>query len=119
MSGKEAKKCKAGQVKHWVWDYQFHLEDGKGNVTQKPLPGWHAVAGVAGKNGRDPDDVYSKNGRRPVEGPDTGSGFRPAAREHATKNTPKAEKIYDRNKKPVYKARTDSSVWTFCLPCPK
>ena len=64
-------KCKAGEVKHWVWLYWFHLENHKGKVIQKPLLGVHTVAGVVGKTGNDPTDVYSKNGVRPVEGPGT------------------------------------------------
>jgi len=118
-NGRADEKCKSGEVKHWLWTFEFHLEDHKGKKTEGPWADFHTVAGVIDKQGNDPTDVYSKNGPRNVEGPGTGPGFKPEPKEHAKANTPKGEPIYDDKKNPVYKIRKNIEEWTFCLPCPK
>ena len=117
--GKQTDKCSKGAVKHWVWIYDYHLEDHKGNVTEKPITDFHTVAGVVDSNGNDPTDVYSKNGPRPVEGPGTGPSFKPKDKEQAKDNTSKGKLLYDKSKNPIYKIRKNMAEWIFCLPCPK
>lgn len=109
--------CAAGEVKHWFWEYDMHA-DVPGVGPGSPRRDFHTVAGVTDSHGNDPDDVYSKNGGRPVYGPGTGPSFRPPARERDTSNdryeTPSTFQGH-----PVYKVRTNMSESCACFPCPR
>lgn len=112
-----AAKCSAGQVKHWLWEYDVRLEDSSGNRTP-PSADFHTVAGVSDSGGNDPTDVYSKNGARPIYGPGTGPSFRPVAREQARENNPQEKLVTDNAGRPIYKIRENMVESCYCLACP-
>jgi hypothetical protein len=108
-------KCNPGEVKYWWWDYDLHGETTSGKTPS--FRDFHTVAGVSDRAGNDPDDVYSKNGARPVYGPGTGPGFKPPGREQATTNDSKETPMTTPDGKPVYKVRTNFSELCACHPC--
>lgn len=107
----------AGQIKHWLWEYDLHLEDSTGRRVTPDSKDFHTVAGEIDSKGADPDDVYSKNGRRPVYGPGTGPSFKPPAREQARKNEPSEAPLTDSAGQPIYKVREGFKESTFALNC--
>jgi len=111
--------CAAGEVKHWFWEYNIHAEVpglGNGPTTRD----FHTVAGVTRPSGADPDDVYSKNGGRPVYGPATGPSFQPPARERdTTSDSSETPLVYQNNPAyPIFKVRDSMSTTCACFPCP-
>ena len=109
--------CDPGEVKFWMWEYDMHLEDDQGTILSSDRPDFHIVAGrTDATTGADPTDVYSKNGHRPVYGPGTGPGFRPAARERATTNDA-SETPGTINGRPVFKVRSNMSEEISCAGC--
>ena len=120
-------KAKPGTVIHIVWYYDWYLENSQGkplkdkshpSINKQYKNDFHTVAGVVDKQGNEPNDVYSKNGMRPIEGAGTFKSFVPKKRELATENTPKAEKIKE-DGKPTWKIRKNIDAFPFVLPCPK
>jgi hypothetical protein len=106
-----------GAVKHWFWEYDLHVEtdDGRKSPTSHDF---HTVAGVVDKASADPDDVYSKNGARPVYGPGTGPSWKPPARDRATSNDPSETPASTDDGKPLYKVRTNFKEIVKLHPCP-
>jgi hypothetical protein len=98
---------KAGEVKQWFWEYDLRLETDDGRKTG-PNHDFHTVAGVVDKAGKDPDDVYTKNGARPVFGPGTGPGSKPADRDRARSNDPSNKELSTDDGAPLFKKR-----WNF------
>lgn len=98
---------KQGEVKHWFWEYDLRLETDDGRKTEASHD-FHTVAGVVDKAGKDPDDVYTKNGARPVFGPGTGPGSKPPARDRARSNDPSNKEMSTQDGAPLYKKR-----WNF------
>lgn len=110
-------KCNPGAVKFWLWEYDLHLEDDRGNTTA-PQPDFHVVAGQTDNiTGADPTNVYSKNGHRRVHGPGTGPGFRPAARQRALLNNPSETPAISAQGRPIFKVRTNMSQAISCAGC--
>ena len=108
--------CGSGKIKFWLWEYDLHLEDDKGTKLTQPSRDFHIVAGVTDQNGKDPTDVYSKNGKRPVEGPGTGPGFRPLPRDRALSNDASAQPATLQGR-PVFKLRYNFTESCFCAKC--
>lgn len=110
-------RCNPGEVKHWWWDYDIHLEtpDGRRTTANRDF---HTVAGVTDRAGSDPNDVFSKNGKRPVYGPGTGPGFRPPARDRATSNDAAETPATAPDGAPLFKVRTSFNEQCACHPCP-
>lgn len=92
-----SEKCEKCQIKFWVWQYQITPEV---NVNGKILKGetaqdFHVVAGkVSCEDGSDLKNVFSKNGKRPMIGPNLGSSFKPKDVEIATENTASAKPFF-------------------------
>ncbi len=105
-----------GVVKHWFWEYDLHLETDDGRRTDDSHD-FHTVAGVVDKAGADPDDVWSKNGRRPVYGPRTGPGWKPPVRERATSNDPSDTPASTPDGAPLYKVRSNFKEIVASHPC--
>lgn len=110
--------CGPNKIKHWLWRYNVHLEDYSGNRITPPSPDFHTVAGMIDPRGTDPVDVYSKNGKRPVYGPGTGTGFRPPTRAQARENNANEQLATDSNGRPIYKVRSNFQTDVACLNCP-
>ncbi|HLE57251.1 MAG TPA: DUF4157 domain-containing protein [Rhodothermia bacterium] len=111
------RSCSAGKVKFWLWDYDVHTEDDQGNIVDPAWQDFHVVAGRTGRNGRNPTNVYSKNGRRPVYGPGTGPSFRPPTRERATRNHQNETPLDAPNGGPLIKVRSNMSESLTCAGC--
>jgi len=109
--------CDPGRVKFWLWEYDLHFEDDQGNVIASAQPDFHIVAGRVDANGNDPSDVYSKNGRRPVYGPNNGPSFRPPARERATLNAPSETPLNTPQGRPLIKVRSSMTEHISCADC--
>jgi hypothetical protein len=115
-----SKNCDSvGVIKHWLWEYDVHIEDSSGNVSKT----WHDFHTVAGPTDgdplpSDPDEVYSKNGARKVYGPGSGPAFKPPSREPSTKNDPAETPDLDSSGKQNTKVRSNMTESCFCLPCP-
>ena len=108
----------AGQIKHWLWEYDVWLEDSTGNRITTPSADFHTVAGEVPAGGGAPAEVYSKNGARPVFGPGTGPSFKPAAREQARRNDPSDALATDSAGRPIYKLRQNITESVFAVNCP-
>jgi RHS repeat-associated protein len=116
---KSSQRCKAGEIKFWLWVYELHFVNEKGNDVWPSQIDFHTVAGQSNRRtGADPTNVYSKNGSRPIHGPGTGPSFRPPARERATENN-MAERPITINGIAVYKERRNMKESCYCLPRPK
>jgi hypothetical protein len=119
--------CRAGQIKHWFWEYDLHLEAGGIRLTNDNHD-FHTVAGMFDPRGAEPTDVYTKNGHRPVHGPGTGGGFRPPASDQATSNDPSetpatvnaalSAQIGVPVGTPIMKVRTNYTDTCGCAQCP-
>ena len=72
-----SKKCKPFHYKIWLWEMDVVQIDTKLKAKSKPWKDFHTVGGRTFKDGRDPDQVMSKNGPRPLEGPGTPLSFEP------------------------------------------
>jgi hypothetical protein len=107
---------KPGEVKHWFWEYDLHLETDSG-LRGPEGHDFHTVAGVVDKAGKDPDDVYSKNGGRPVYGPGTGPSWKPAARDRATSNDPSETPAKTDDGQALYKVRSNFKEIITSHPC--
>jgi hypothetical protein len=107
--------CSSGKVKHWLWQYDIHLEDSNGNSSASSRD-FHTVAGLS--TGADPTDVFTKNGHRGIHGPGTGPSFRPPPRDQATTNDPNETPVNDRAGRPVFKVRQNFVESCHCLNCP-
>lgn len=112
-------QCGPCQVKHWLWEYDIHLEDADGNAITPANRDFHTVAGACDSAGADPTSVVSKNGARPLEGPGTGPSFRPPPKNQATSNDRRATPATDRFGRPIFKVRSNYSETCYCLACPK
>jgi hypothetical protein len=106
-----------GVVKHWFWEYDMHLETDDGRRSRGDVHDFHTVAGVVTRSGGDPDDVWSKNGHRPVYGPRTGPGWRPPARDRATSNDPSDTPESTDDGAPLYKVRSNFKEIVASRPC--
>lgn len=111
-------KCSSCQVKHWLWEYELAIFDVEGNRLTEWWRDFHTVAGLCDPEGNDPADVYSKNGKRPLEGPARGSSFRPPEKDQATRNDRSAQPMLDGRGRPIYKIRRNIDQTCYCLPCP-
>lgn len=107
---RSSENCKPNELKFWLWTYDLSLVDEDGNQLSSPSRDFHTVAGQMDRNGKDPTNVYSKNGRRPIHGPSTGPTFKPPDRERATANTPTENLINTSDGRPVYKTRTNRQL---------
>jgi hypothetical protein len=110
--------CNRCEIRHWLWEYDIHLEDADGNVLTGTSRDFHTVAGPCDQNGNAPTQVYSKNGARPLEGPGAGPSFRPPTRNQATSNNRHATPATDSSGRPIYKVRTNFTETCYCLACP-
>lgn len=108
--------CGPAAVKFWLWEYDLHLEDDQGTVLAPPNSDFHIVAGMTDLTGADPTNVYSKNGRRRVYGPGSGSSFRPAARSRALSNNPQETPVTFQGR-PVFKVRSNMTEAITCAEC--
>jgi len=113
-----SERCDRCKIKHWLWEYDIELYDYKGNKLYGPSKDFHTVAGRCDKYGNDPTNVYSKNGKRPLQGPGTGPAFKPATKEQATTNDRHARPITDSKGRPIYKVRSNFKETCYCLECP-
>jgi hypothetical protein len=111
-------KCKPLEIKHWLWEFDMHVEDVNGNKLADLPRDFHTVAGQSDKDGNDPKNVYSKDGKRPVKGPGTGASFKPLDREQVTTNSPAETPVVDGQGRPIYWVLTNSVETCYCLPCP-
>lgn len=115
----------AGQIKHWLWTYDWRLEDhagrviplGPGGTGPTSIADFHTVAGEISDGPADPADVYSKNGSRPVYGPGTGPSWRPPTREHATASSPAETPLNDSAGRPITKVRSNYAERVVVLSC--
>lgn len=113
-----SKTCAPCQVKHWFWEYDVYVEDADGNTLFGPNHDFHTVAGQVGPDGKEPTNVYSKNGSRPLEGPGTGASFKPKAKDEARSNDRRAEIGRGPDGRPIYKVRKNMVETCYCLPPP-
>ncbi|HSL69603.1 MAG TPA: hypothetical protein VK864_05135, partial [Longimicrobiales bacterium] len=97
--------------------YDMKFEDDQGNLLAAAQRDFHVVGGRVDAQGNDPTNVYSKNGRRPVYGPGTGPGFKPAARERSTTNDRHETPGTTAQGRPVFKVRTNMSEDITCAGC--
>ncbi|HEX4953038.1 MAG TPA: DUF4157 domain-containing protein [Thermoanaerobaculia bacterium] len=118
--------CAAGKVKFWLWEYRIHLEDDQGNILpQRDRNGrvfthwsdFHIVGGRTDALGRDPAQVYTKNGARRVHGPGTGPSFRPAPRDRALSNDAAETPGTTPQGRPVFKVRDNMTENITCAQC--
>lgn len=122
--------CAPGQIKMWFWEYSQRLEDEDGRrsglrdqdgnvVPSEPWRDYHTVAGAVDQFGGDPQDVYSKDGRRPIYGPGTGPAFRPPDRQPATRNNRFEIPGFTSDGKRLFWIRSDRLDECYCgSPCP-
>ena len=112
--------CNSGEVKHWMWEFDTHVEDHTGRRLTRTSHDFHTVSGVAFGDPvpQDPTDVYSTDGRRPVHGPATGYSFRPLAREQAKMNDASERLQKDAAGNPVFWILYNYRTSCHCLPCP-
>lgn len=108
--------CGPATVKFWLWEYDLHLENDQGTILSPPNQDFHIVAGLTDFTGADPTNVYSKNGRRRVYGPGTGSSFRPATRSRALSNNPSETPVIHQGR-PVFKVRRNMTEALTCAQC--
>jgi RHS repeat-associated protein len=111
-------KCRPFQIKHWLWEFEIHVEDaGFKTDTWKDF---HTVAGQTDKDGNDPEKVWSKDGKRPVKDDKKGPDWRPPAKEEATKNNEREDKAKDPLGRQLYwivpNEKLVETCW--CLDCP-
>jgi hypothetical protein len=109
-----------GVVKHWLWEYDLHLEDSNGNALSRDGRDFHTVGGPMDGDPmpKDSDEYLTKNGRRKVYGPGTAPSFKPAIKDQARTNDPSDQPVVDSAGKPIYKVRSNFAESCFCLPCP-
>ena len=55
--------------KFWLWEFNLKTTDLLTGASSPTLPDFHTVGGQTDHAGKGPDQVMSKNGQRPVEGP--------------------------------------------------
>ncbi len=111
----------AGNVKHWLWEYDVHYQSSSGTVAQSPPRDFHTVGGPTAGDpmAKDSDEFFTKNGKRPVYGPGTAPSFKPPAKEQATASDPAETPQFDPKGKPIYKLRSNFTESCYCAPCPK
>jgi RHS repeat-associated protein len=114
-ANKIAGRGNEGDIKVWLWTYNVTMVLKDGTKLSTPSADFHIVAGRLGSNGKDPINVYSKNGGRPIFGPASGQSFKPLPLEPAYSN--------DRFNKPGYyqgqqvmKLRTEIIQQVFIIP---
>lgn len=64
-----SKPCDPFFYKFFLWRYNLEQVNTKTGVSLGSGPDFHTVSGQTDKSGNGPDQVMSKNGPRPVEGP--------------------------------------------------
>lgn len=64
-----SKPCKPFQHKFWLWEFNLQTTDLLTGAKSPVHPDFHTVGGQTDAKGAGPDQVMSKNGQRPVEGP--------------------------------------------------
>ncbi|HEU4471644.1 MAG TPA: DUF6443 domain-containing protein [Flavisolibacter sp.] len=110
------KTAQEGDIKVWLWTYDVHLELEDGTVASAKSSDFHIVGGRVQPGGKDPVDVYTKNGARPVFGPGKPLKWKPAAKDQArANNKSNAPQFYKGQK--VMKVRTSMVQRIFILPC--
>ncbi|MEO7232695.1 MAG: DUF4157 domain-containing protein [Polaromonas sp.] len=107
--------CGSGQVKFWLWQYDIRIEDDRGTVLRPNWRDFHIVGGRMDAAGNDPTNVYSKNGPRPIHGPGTGPGFRPATRDQALDENDNPGTTADGRS--LYKVRSNMTEEISCAGC--
>ena len=107
---------KEGDLKFWLWVYDTQLEFEDGTVLQVVKGDFHIVGGRLGPGGKDPTNVYSKNGARPVFGPKRPLDWKPSEREHARHNNKSNDLSFFEGKK-IIKVRKNIKQFIFILPC--
>ncbi len=109
--------CSAGQVMHWYWLYDMSevLPDGSHGASHRDF---HTVAGVMRPDHSEPDDVYSKNGHRPVHGPATGPSWKPPAAAPYLSNDGAEKPVQRPDGTPVRISRENFTELVGCFSCP-
>lgn len=108
------KDCPADvPVHHTFWKFNLKMYDDLGRTDGKELSDFHTVASVNRKH------TYSKNGRRPVQGPASSASFRPKAKSRARTNDKQNKPAVSNQGRPAYKHRYNITEQCYCLPCPK
>ncbi|HEU4855505.1 MAG TPA: DUF4157 domain-containing protein [Nitrosospira sp.] len=64
-----SKACSPHFHKFWFWEYDLKTVNTTTGASSKTHRDFHTVGGQTDKSGKGPNQVMSKNGRRPVEGP--------------------------------------------------
>ncbi len=64
-----SKDCSPFFHKFWLWEFNLSTTDVLTGASSPTLPDFHTVGGQTDKDGKEPGQVMSKNGQRPVEGP--------------------------------------------------
>ena len=70
--------CNARDYKFWLWECDVSVTTPDGSTTPTHRD-FHIVGGQTGRNGEGPNQVMSKNGQRPVEGPRPPRDWMPAS----------------------------------------
>lgn len=97
--GNCSSQCTACQVKFWLWEWDpwsLEFKDTQGTVffSVTMQPDFHTVSGRCDCGGNDPSSVYSKNGKRPLEGPSAPSSWRVKTGDVWTENDPANRPLY-------------------------
>jgi hypothetical protein len=64
-----SKPCSPYFHKFWFWEYDLKQVDTTTGASSPTHRDFHTVGGQTDRSGKGPDQVMSKNGQRPVEGP--------------------------------------------------
>jgi hypothetical protein len=97
--GSCATNCPACQVRFWLWEWDpwsLEFKDTRDRVFARITmsPDFHTVSGRCDCHGAAPGTVYSKNGKRPLEGPRAPSAWRVRTGDVWTENAPTNRTLY-------------------------
>lgn len=108
--------CGPGEVKFWLWEFDFNVVNQIPVDTRFPLPGsnrqFHIVSGRMGPRGEEPAWLYSKNGQRVVEQSGTINNFEPAQLESSRSTKGDNAVVTGR-----YAFRTNITLQNICAGC--
>ncbi len=113
---KPGEAAKPGEVKVYLWEYKVTPEDRLGNPLGPSWRDYHVVAGTTDENGNEQPNSYSKNGRRPVTGPDVPSSQKPPTRERSTTDNKQAAPQSTPDGRALYKHRTGYQEHVYSMP---
>ncbi|MEP6844390.1 MAG: DUF4157 domain-containing protein [Panacibacter sp.] len=74
-----SQKCNPHDHKFWYWEVDVEVIDTVSGATAGPFRDFHTVGGQTNNKGEGPDQVMSKNGGRPVEGPKPPLDWKPVS----------------------------------------